>query len=103
LYETFSSFIKNLADNNSVFVIKDNRRIIATSTIIIEQKLIRSAGKVAHVEDVVIDKEYRGMSLGNRMINYCVDYAKSMGCYKIILDCDNKVKQFYEKCGFTNK
>lgn len=99
----FDNFVENLNDNHQVFIIEDNCKIIATITVLIESKLIRSAGKVAHIEDVVVDKDYYGMQIGRKLINHCVDYAKTRGCYKVILDCSEDVKQFYEKCGFIDK
>jgi glucosamine-phosphate N-acetyltransferase len=32
----------------------------------IEKKLIHGAGKVGHIEDVVVDETYRGKKLGQR-------------------------------------
>jgi len=29
-----------------------------------------------------------------------LEYAKNQGCYKTILDCDDKVRPFYEGLGF---
>jgi glucosamine-phosphate N-acetyltransferase len=29
-----------------------------------------------------------------------LEYARAQGCYKTILDCDDKVKPFYERLGF---
>jgi glucosamine-phosphate N-acetyltransferase len=29
--------------------------------------------------------------------------GKTVGCYKVILDCSEKNVPFYEKCGFTVK
>ena len=56
--------------------------------------------KVAHVEDFVVDSEYRKMKLGTKLIQLAIESAKKEGCYKIILDCNDSVKAFYEKVGF---
>jgi glucosamine-phosphate N-acetyltransferase len=34
------------------------------------------------------------------MVKELIKKAKENGCYKIILDCDEKVTSFYEKIGF---
>ena len=46
-----------------------------------------------------IDK-MQGLGIGEKIIRSALMYAKSKGCYKTILDCDRKVKPFYEKIGF---
>jgi len=74
--------------------------IVGCSTIIIEDKIIHEGGKVGHIEDVVVNNDYRGKGIGKLLINHCVGVGKKIGCYKIILDCDKDNNMFYEKCGF---
>ena len=76
------------------------KKIIGTITTIIELKFIHGMSKVAHVEDFVVDSEYRKMKLGTKLIQLAIESAKKEGCYKIILDCNDSVKAFYEKVGF---
>ena len=52
-----------------VLKIKDTQKIIGTFTILKETKLIHNFGKVAHIEDVVIDKSMRNLGLGHFLIN----------------------------------
>ena len=89
----------------NIYVIEDTitQKIIATGTLLIEQKIIHSLGKVGHIEDIVVSKDYQGYSLGKRIMEVLVSLAKEYGCYKIILDCSDDVKGFYEKCGFVQK
>ena len=72
-------------------------------SILIEQKIIHNMGKVAHIEDIVIDKNYRKMGLGSKMINKLKKIAKDNNCYKIILNCNEKLITYYEKYGFSQK
>ena len=44
--------------------------------------------------------KYRKMKLGTKLIHLAIESAKKEGCYKIILDCNDSVKAFYEKVGF---
>jgi glucosamine-phosphate N-acetyltransferase len=55
---------------------------------------------VAHIEDVVVSKEYQGKGIGEMLIQSLLDLAKDSDCYKTILDCSDEVKPFYEKIGF---
>ena len=102
---SFGDFCKQLGGiNSNIFVMRDKNvddKVIATGTIYIERKFIHNLGKVGHIEDVVVDSNYRGQGLGKKMINILVDRAKKEKCYKVILDCSEKNVGFYEKCGFV--
>ncbi len=103
---------KNLAENilkiikqdkNYIIIIaedKKNHQVIGTATLLIEQKFIHNGGKAGHIEDVVTRKGYEGRGIGKEIMKELIKIAKENGCYKIILDCDEKVTSFYEKIGF---
>jgi len=86
-------------------VIEDTskRRIVASATIFLEKKFLRSCGVVGHVEDVVVDSTYRGFNLGIRIMESLTAIGWAYKCYKIILDCSDKNTSFYEKLGFAVK
>eukprot|EP01083_Nonionella_stella_P049084 130927_1 len=88
-----------------IFVIEDKSKhlIIGTITLLIEQKFLHACSRVGHIEDVVTDVNYRGKGLGKLICNYAVNYAKQNGCYKVILDCNDKNVGFYKRCGFIKK
>lgn len=83
-------------------IIEDTHKqqCIATATLIIEYKYIRSCGIVGHIEDVVVDKSYRGYDLGLYVIYALINRCNDIGCYKIILDCETHNIPFYNKLGF---
>lgn len=101
----FNDYIETLHrnKNHNVFVIEHKKKIIATGTLLIEHKLIHNLGEVGHIEDVVIDKDYRKQGIGLYIIGYLVKVSQVNGCYKAILDCDPKNEKFYEKCEFVKK
>ena len=99
--EQFNEFVEKNGKN--IFVIEENNKIIATITLIIEEKLIHSCGKVLHIEDVVVDKLHRKNGTGKKLLEFATQYAKDNNCYKIILDCSEDVKKFYESVGFSCK
>jgi glucosamine-phosphate N-acetyltransferase len=78
-------------------------KIIGTATLLIEPKLIHNISKVGHIEDVVVDKNYRSHGIGKLMLDNLKNKAELMDCYKVILDCDEKNVGFYVKCGFKTK
>ena len=79
---------------------KQNRQVIGTATLLIEQKFIHNGGKVGHIEDVVTRKGYEGKGIGKKIIEELIKIATENECYKVILDCNEKVMEFYEKMGF---
>lgn len=83
-----------------IFVGEYKNKIIVTGTIIIEKKIIHNCSRVAHIEDIVVCKEYRGYGLGKKIINHLIEISKFYKCYKIILNCNENNKDFYKKCGF---
>ena len=101
--DDFNSFIERLNKNHLIKIVreKESKKIVGSITIFIEEKLIHTFGKVAHIEDVVVDETMRGYGLGKKLL----ETAKSEcdGCYKIILDCSNENVDFYKKCGYEWK
>lgn len=77
--------------------------IIGTGTIIIEPKLIHGCKNVAHIEDIVVKSEYRGKKISSNILNMLKDICKKHQCYKLILDCDEKVIPVYKSNGFEVK
>jgi glucosamine-phosphate N-acetyltransferase len=94
---------KFISKSQHVFVIENNGQIIATGTLNIEYKFTHNGGKVAHIEDIIVDQNHRGQGLGKMMVNHLVAEAKNKDCYKVLLSCSNHLKQFYQNLGFVNK
>jgi|694.fasta_scaffold17596_3 glucosamine-phosphate N-acetyltransferase len=81
----------------------DNFEIIASGTIIIEPKIIRSGKSVGHIEDIVVTKHMRGKGISQKILNLLKREANENNCYKVILNCDDNVKNVYIKNGFKEK
>ncbi len=103
----FNDFLYYLSKNkhHKVFIYFDENenKIVGIGTLFIERKIIHNFGKVGHIEDIVISKEYQNKGYGKEMIEKMVEMGKKEDCYKIILNCKEEVEKFYEKCGFFKK
>lgn len=59
--------------------------------------------KVILLEDMIVDKEYRGQKIGSALLSHALAYAKENGFLRITLlsDEDNlRAHKFYKKHGF---
>lgn len=79
---------------------KQTKKVVGSITLIYEPKFIRGLGYVCHIEDFVIDENHRKSRLGTVMLEISQSISQIKKCYKIILDCADKVQGFYEKFGF---
>ena len=89
--------------NHIIYVAIDDKKIIGSTTLLIEQKFIHDGGLVGHIEDVVVRKDYEGKAIGIKLVTSMLERAKEKNCYKTILDCKDDVKQFYERIGFKRE
>lgn len=73
---------------------------IVTCLQVLELKFIHECGMRGRVEDVVVDKAYRGRQFAS-LLNRCVaDLARELGVYKLSLECTESLSGFYEQFGF---
>ena len=101
----FNNRLREIYTNphHNIFIMQTSDKIFATITVLIEPKIIRGLSYVAHIEDVVILDEFRGKGHGKVLVDYAIQYSKDQGCYKVILDCSDHMKAFYQKMGFKDK
>ncbi len=92
----------NSNPDHIVVIAEVDGKIVGTTTLLIEPKFIHKGGLVGHIEDVVVDKNFQGQRIGEKIMKYLLEYAKNRGCYKTILDSTDDVKPFYEKLGFKH-
>jgi len=94
---------EKLEAGHSIYIAIDKAidKVVGTISYIKDRKFSRGGGRVMHIEDVVVDEKYQGKKIGNLLMKRVMeDFRRMRGCYKVILDCDRKVKGFYEKFGF---
>ena len=94
----FNKITKN--SHQTIYVAEENSKIIGSASILIEQKFIHDGGKVGHIEDVAVRKEFQGKGVGRKIVVALLKYAEKQGCYKTILDCTDELIPFYENIGF---
>ncbi|KAJ9582845.1 hypothetical protein L9F63_022804 [Diploptera punctata] len=94
--------MKTCPNTYYVTVIEDTQKskIIGAATLVVEQKFIHDCAVRGRLEDVVVSDEYRGKQLGKLIITTIMLLAKYLNCYKITLDCNDKMIPFYSTLGY---
>lgn len=98
--EQLEKFLFSLHDNHQIFAYIKDAKIVGLITLLIEPKLIHGGACTAHIEDLVVDCQYRGFGIATELINFCIKQTRERDCYKIILACKRDIVDFYEKNGF---
>ena len=75
-------------------------KIVATAMMHLQHKLSYNCGTAAHLEDVVVDKDWRGKGIGELLTNNAIEPAKQHGVYKVMLTCFEKTVPYYLRFGF---
>jgi len=106
---TLEEFNKKICDISNmgliiVCILRESTgiRLLGSGTIIIEPKIIHGGKSVGHIEDVVVHPDYRNQGIAQTILDKLVDYSRG-DCYKVILNCNPNMEQFYNKAGFEKK
>lgn len=84
----------------TLVVISNNDYVMGTASLFIQRKLSHDGKCVAIIEDVAVRRECQGLGIGKWLVESCIDYARNVGCYKVILNCSPDNMEFYQKSGF---
>ena len=77
--------------------------VVASASLIIERKFVHQAALRGRIEDVVVDEGYRGKHLGSMLLETLKMLAQTLGCYKLTLDCKEKMLPYYTKLGYVDE
>jgi GNAT superfamily N-acetyltransferase len=64
------------------------------------------AGYLGHIDEFVVDAEYRGRGVGTRLLTRLVELAREHGCRRVELDSAFErvgAHAFYKRHGFENR
>lgn len=77
-----------------------NDEVVGYASLLIEQNA--RGGKLGHIEDVVVAKQYHGQGLGELLIKSLESAAKERDVYKVGLASTPIAEGFYDRLGFDN-
>lgn len=67
---------------------------------------LRNPGLIGQIDEFVVDESVRRQGVGTRLLEACVELAKTRGCGKLELDSSfhrTWAHEFYEKRGFQKR
>lgn len=100
--------LEDMIQNNSIFVLKEDSKIIAYATIIIKERNHKGFRyrKQLDIDSICVDEKYRNQGIGTKFLNFIKDYAIENGCTDIALNVNEEnlnAIHLYEKFGMKRK
>jgi len=90
--------------NHQLIVAEQGGKVIGTLHLMFLPSISYQGGLRAQVESVRVDKEYRNLGIGSRMMEWAIERARERNAHVIQLTSHLSRKdahRFYEKLGFT--
>lgn len=98
-----SHFILVVEDPGCVNGVREGGKVVASASLLVECKFIHDAAMRGRIEDLVVDADYRGLHLGTFLLETLKMCSRTLGCYKVTLDCKEALLPYYSKVGFANE
>ncbi|OMJ73979.1 hypothetical protein SteCoe_27190 [Stentor coeruleus] len=101
----YCSNIRKMPDEYMHIVAEEtlSGRIVASASVMIERKYLRTGGKVGHLEDLIVNPSFRKQGLGKKILDILITRAREKGCYKVIISAVHDSSEYFEKNGFKKK
>lgn len=99
----YNKIFNKIVSNGTIIVAEINENIIGSITVLLEYKFINNSAIYAHIEDVFVDEIYRHKKIGKELVNKAIDYCKNNRVFKISLNCNESLKEFYSLNNFEQR
>jgi dTDP-4-amino-4,6-dideoxygalactose transaminase/GNAT superfamily N-acetyltransferase len=97
--ERWTKLFSKILSTSSIVIIERYNKVIATGKVLYEYKF---GNPQAHIEDIVVDEEYRRGGLASIILKYLTKLAIDKNCYKISLCANNELTDLYTKNSFVD-
>ena len=97
-YNQIWNNFQSQSNNYGLVAIDRSEGVVGYGSILIENKI--RGGKLGHIEDVAIHKDFQKKGIGRLLINALYEIAEKERCYKISLACKDSNLEFYKKSEF---
>jgi GNAT superfamily N-acetyltransferase len=102
----YAETLAKIADDpdNALMVAELEGSVVGAFHLTVIQYVANRGGRVAQVENVIVEPAFRGRGIGEAMMRWAITEARRRGCFRIQLT-SNKVRKrahrFYERLGFV--
>ena len=102
----YAEALAKIADDpdNALMVAELEGSVVGAFHLTVIQYVANRGGRVAQVENVIVDPDARGRGIGEAMMRWAIDESRRLGCFRVQLT-SNKVRKrahrFYERLGFV--
>jgi GNAT superfamily N-acetyltransferase len=95
-----------LASNSQKYICAtDGERVIGFGSLTVKNNLWQE-GYLGHVDELVVDRDYRGRGVGTGLLEHLIVIARQLDCRRIELDSGfhrPDAHRYYERHGFENR
>ena len=110
IYDIPLKIFNRIQEHGNIFIIvaidgKAEGQIVGALTIVVVPNLTYGGRPWAVIENVVVDRNYRGQGIGSLMMEQAFQMAKELGCYKVQVVSGAKDEQirFYRQVGMDDQ
>ncbi|MGC3961239.1 MAG: GNAT family N-acetyltransferase [Verrucomicrobiota bacterium] len=93
------------AESQAYFCVVAGGRVVGFGSLTLKNNLWQE-GYLAHVDELVVDREFRGKGAGTQLLGHLVAFAQQKGCRRVELDSAFHRKdahEFYWRHGFEDR
>jgi glucosamine-phosphate N-acetyltransferase len=101
--EALPIFRERLRAGIRTYIARQGDRVVGTASLLLEQKFIHQGGRVGHIEDVAVHREFQKQGIGTALVAHITEEARKLGCYKVILNCFEHLAPFYARIGYRKQ
>lgn len=97
-------FVQNLRDDTVLYYVAESEGCVVGFASLHIKPQLHHAGLVGEIQELIVQKTFRGRSIGAQLVSRLEREAKKRGCVSIEVTTKNyrvDAQQFYEQVGFT--
>ena len=103
----YQDALARIADdpNNKLMVAELDGHVVGAFHLTIIQYVAYRGGRVAQIENVIVEPALRGRGIGEAMMRHAIDDARRSECFRVQLTSNERrtrAHRFYERLGFVS-
>lgn len=95
-----------LSEANSHILVAEIKGVVVGFPNFTTRKTILHRGLSGLIDELIIDKSYRGKGIGMQLLSSDIEKSCQLGCCEVEVSTEKKnikAREFYRQCGFTER